>query len=77
MQALLCMRLQVYEKRVSCLSNFNIENRNGISAGGRTPAVNMPRLTQQSLHLPKVQQQCTSQAHGGHVGIGGAATQDG
>lgn len=54
MQALVCMRLQVYEKRVSCLSNFNIENRNGISAGGRTPAVNMPRLTQQSLHLPKV-----------------------
>lgn len=45
---------KVYEKKVSCLSNFNIEPRSGIGMGGRpVNALNTPRLTQQ-LHLPKV-----------------------
>ena len=46
--------MQVYEKKVSSLSNFNIENRQVPNSGARVNALNMPRLTKASLHLPKV-----------------------
>ena len=45
--------MQVYEKKVSSLSNFNIENRQVANSGARVNPLNMPRLTQ-ALHLPKV-----------------------
>ena len=44
---------QVYEKKVSSLTNFNIENRGVANSGPRVNALNTPRLTQ-ALHLPKV-----------------------
>ena len=44
---------QVYEKKVSSLTNFNIENRGVPNSGVRVNALNTPRLTQ-ALHLPKV-----------------------
>lgn len=47
------MYLQVYEKKVSSLTNFNIENRGVPNSGVRVNALNTPRLTQ-ALHLPKV-----------------------
>ena len=48
-----CAGPQVYEKKVSSLSNFNVENRGAVVSGGRVNALNTPRLSQ-PLHLPKV-----------------------
>lgn len=45
--------LQVYEKKVSCLTDFNVESRNGLAGQGRVPAIQPPQL-RQPLHLPKV-----------------------
>ncbi len=46
------IHLKVYEKKVTCLTDFNIEGRNG--AGGHVNALNMPRLSKHNLRIPKV-----------------------
>jgi serine/threonine-protein phosphatase 2A regulatory subunit B len=47
---------KVYEKKVACLANFNLDSRGaGVVSTGRPPnaLANVPRLTQ-PLHMPKV-----------------------
>ncbi|GAX82314.1 hypothetical protein CEUSTIGMA_g9743.t1 [Chlamydomonas eustigma] len=44
---------KVYEKKVSSLANFNIENRGVANSGARVNAISHPRLAR-DLHLPKV-----------------------
>ncbi len=46
---------QVYEKKVTSLTNFNVDNKGAAAGpGARMNALSTPRLSQQSLHLPKV-----------------------